>query len=127
MISSMEECNVDTTGLNMGYYHIKLDADKERINYLLKFSFFKKWKIKRQSFNSKFNHHLFKLGMVSARLAIPCITLNVCPFQNFFNKKLDLITVGYWITWQDIKIVDKKKKFILRIRVPKLEKVASLH
>jgi hypothetical protein len=108
--------------LNMGYYHIKLDADAQNVmSKLVQDMEYVKTYLDDLLIltNSSFKHHLLKLEMVLARLSTAGMRVNISK-SKFFSEQIEYL--GYWITRQGIQPMRNKVEAILNIKAPKTRK-----
>jgi hypothetical protein len=149
MIRSMEGFTfASALDLTMGYYHIKLDADAQKLCTIVfpcgKYKYNRlpmgikiAWIISKlvqdmEYFktylddlliltNRSFKDHLLKLEMILARLSTVGMTVNISK-SKFFAEQIEYL--GYWITRQGIQPIRNKVEMnaILNIKVPKQEK-----
>jgi hypothetical protein len=132
MIRSMEGFTfASALDLNMGYYHIKLDTDIQKVCTIVFTWHMGKYKYKRLPMGIKIAWilmlfktsclRLSKLEMLLARISTAEMRVNISK-SNFFAEQIEYL--GYWITRQGIQAMRNKveKNAILNIKAPKTRK-----
>jgi hypothetical protein len=125
MIRSMEDFTfASALDLNMGYYHIKIDADAQKLCTIV-FPW-GKYKYKCLPMGIKIASDVFQnviSKLVLARLSTAGMRMNISK-SKFFAEQIEYL--GYWITRQGIQPIHNKVKAILNIKATKTIKELRL-